>query len=286
MIAATILMQYERLRGVRSSGVLIIFWFLATLCAIVPFRSKVMSSVREGVSDRFRFTTFFIYFTLLVLELILSCFKEAPPFFSPIRSDCNPCPEAEAGFLSRLTFWWFTRLAILGYRRPLEDKDLWSLNEDDTSKEVVTKLIKEWEKEKTRIRTTQVPITKTQEIELNHVDEKLAESDVLIEDGKKVKEPSFLKVLLKTFGPFFLIGSVFKLFQDLLSFVNPQLLSILIDFIKNREAPAWWGFSIAALMFLSSVAQTLILHQHFQYCFVTGMRLRSAITGIIYRKVR
>ncbi|XP_071968860.1 ATP-binding cassette sub-family C member 3 isoform X2 [Engystomops pustulosus] len=284
MIAATILMQYERLRGVRSSGVLIIFWFLATLCAIVPFRSKVMSSLREGVSDRFRFTTFFIYFTLLVLELILSCFKEAPPFFSPIRSDCNPCPEAEAGFLSRLTFWWFTRLAILGYRRPLEDKDLWSLNEDDTSKEVVTKLIKEWEKEKNRIRTTQVPITKTQEIELNHVDEKLAESDVLIEDGKKVKEPSFLKVLLKTFGPFFLIGSVFKLFQDLLSFVNPQLLSILIDFIKNREAPAWWGFSIAALMFLSSVAQTLILHQHFQYCFVTGMRLRSAITGIIYRK--
>lgn len=284
MITATILIQYERLRGVQSSGVLIVFWFLAILCGIVPFRSKVMSSVSEGVTDRFRFTTFFIYFSLLVVELILSCFKEARPFFSPVRSDCNPCPESDAGFLSRLTFWWFTKMAILGYRRPLEEKDLWSLNEDDTSKVAVSKLIKQWENEKNKIRTSEVKFTKTQEVELNHVDEKPTESDVLIKNSIKKKEPSLLKVLLKSFGPFFLIGSVFKLFQDLLSFVNPQLLRILIDFIKNGNAPAWWGFTIAALMFLSSVAQTLILHQHFQYCFVTGMRLRSAITGIIYRK--
>ncbi|XP_066442933.1 ATP-binding cassette sub-family C member 3 [Eleutherodactylus coqui] len=284
MIAATILIQYVRLRGVQSSGVLIIFWFLATLCAIIPLRSKVMSSVNEGFTDRFRFTTFFIYFSLLVVELILSCFKEARPFFSPVRSDCNPCPESDAGFLSRLTFWWFTKMAILGYRRPLEDKDLWSLNEDDTSKVVVLKLIKEWGNEKNKIRMDAVKLTKTQEIELNHVTEKNTEIDVLIENSQKKKEPSFLKVLLKTFGPFFMIGSIFKLFQDLLSFVNPQLLSILIKFIKDSQAPAWWGFIIAVLMFLSSVAQTLILHQHFQYCFVTGMRLRSAITGIIYRK--
>lgn len=39
-------------------------------------------------------------------------------------------------------------------------------------------------------------------------------------------------------------------------------------------------------MFICAVLQTLILHQHFQYCFVTGMRLRTGITGVIYRKVR
>ncbi|XP_072263111.1 ATP-binding cassette sub-family C member 3-like [Pyxicephalus adspersus] len=284
MIVATILIHYERLRGVQSSGVLIIFWFLATLCAIVPFRSKVMSTVKQGVSDRFRFTTFFIYFSLLVVQLILSCLKEARPFFSPVSSVCNPCPESDAGFLSRLTFWWFTKMAILGYRRPLEEKDLWSLNEDDQSISVVSKLIKEWEVEKAKLRSSEVQFTKAQEVEINHVSDKPTESDVLLVTNQKKREPSFLKVLLKTFGPFFMIGSVFKLFQDLLSFVNPQLLSVLIAFVKDSSAPAWWGFCIAALMFLSSVAQTLILHQHFQYCFVTGMRLRSAITGIIYRK--
>ncbi|XP_068119210.1 ATP-binding cassette sub-family C member 3 isoform X2 [Hyperolius riggenbachi] len=286
MIAATILIHYERLRGVQSSGVLIIFWFLATLCAIVPFRSKVISSVNKEATDRFRFSTFFIYFALLVVELILSCVKEARPFFSPVSSESNPCPESEAGFLSRMTFWWFTKMAILGYKRPLEDKDLWSLNEDDKSVEVVTKLMKEWEMEKAKLSTEvpEVQYTKAQEAEMNHVDEKPTESDVLIVNDKKKRGPSFLKVLIKAFGPFFLIGSVFKLFQDLLSYVNPQLLGILIRFTNDKSTPSWWGFAIAVLMFLSAVAQTLILHQHFQYCFVTGMRLRSAITGIIYRK--
>ncbi|XP_063816843.1 ATP-binding cassette sub-family C member 3 isoform X3 [Pseudophryne corroboree] len=284
MIMATILIQYERLKGVQSSGVLIVFWFLATLCAIIPFRSKVMSSVNKVVTDRFRFTTFFIYFSLLVVELILSCFKEARPFFSLVSTDHNPCPESDAGFLSRVTFWWFTKLAILGYKRPLEDKDLWSLNEEDTSKLVVSKLMKEWEKEKSKLRSREVQYIKTQEAELNHVDEKTTETDVLIVNNKKKTEPSFLKILIKSFGPYFLIGSIYKLFQDLLSFVNPQLLSVLIMFVKDSNAPSWWGFIIAVLMFISSVAQTFILHQHFQYCFVTGMRLRSAITGIIYRK--
>lgn len=62
--------------------------------------------------------------------------------------------------------------------------------------------------------------------------------------------------------------------------------SVLIAFIKNKDAPSWWGFFIATLMFICAMLQTLILHQHFQYCFVTGMRLRTSITGMIYRKVR
>lgn len=70
------------------------------------------------------------------------------------------------------------------------------------------------------------------------------------------------------------------------SFPNVLKNSVLISFIKNKDAPAWWGFLIAALMFTCAVLQTLILHQHFQYCFVTGLRLRTGITGVIYRKVR
>ncbi|XP_025902601.1 canalicular multispecific organic anion transporter 2 isoform X1 [Nothoprocta perdicaria] len=119
---------------------------------------------------------------------------------------------------------------------------------------------------------------------LNHVADGPEEAEVLIRDKKHSRKPSFLKALLKTFGPYFLIGSFFKLIQDLLSFVNPQLLSVLINFVKNKDAPTWWGFLIAALMFTCAVLQTLILHQHFQYCFVTGMRLRTGITGMIYRK--
>ncbi|XP_027726378.1 canalicular multispecific organic anion transporter 2 isoform X2 [Vombatus ursinus] len=149
-LLATLLIQYERLRGVRSSGILIIFWFLSCVCAIVPFRSKILIALEEGeVKDTFRFTTFYIYFALIVFSLILSCAKDKPPFFSPsVNVNLNSCPEANAGFLSRLTFWWFTKMAILGYRRPLEEKDLWSLNEEDSSRVLVLRLLKEWEKQR------------------------------------------------------------------------------------------------------------------------------------------
>uniref|UniRef100_A0A8C0EXE5 MRP3 protein n=1 Tax=Bubo bubo TaxID=30461 RepID=A0A8C0EXE5_BUBBB len=289
VLIATLLIQYERLRGVQSSGVLIIFWFLSVLCAVGPFRSKIMTTTGH-VNERFRFTTFYIYFALIIIELILSCFKEKPPFFSPVSTDPNPCPELTSGFLSRLTFWWFTSMAVLGYKRPLEDKDLWSLNEDDTSKIIVQQLSKEWDKEKAECKqpmeytSKDVTYMKKSNHVLNHVGDGPEEAEVLIRDKKHNRKPSFLKALLRTFGPYFLIGSFFKLIQDLLSFVNPQLLSVLIGFIKNKDAPAWWGFLIAALMFICAVLQTLMLHQHFQYCFVTGMRLRTGITGVIYRK--
>lgn len=46
-LLATLLIQYERLQGVQSSGVLIIFWFLCVVCAIIPFRSKILSAMVE-----------------------------------------------------------------------------------------------------------------------------------------------------------------------------------------------------------------------------------------------
>ncbi|KFV63671.1 Canalicular multispecific organic anion transporter 2, partial [Dryobates pubescens] len=286
VLLATLLIQHERLRGVQSSGVLIIFWFLSVLCAVLPLRSKIMTTAAQGhVNERFRFTTFYIYFALVIIELILSCFKEKPPFFSPVSTDPNPCPELTSGFLSRLTFWWFTSMVVLGYKKPLEDKDLWSLNKDDTSKVIVQQLSEEWDKEKAECKQKDdVTYMKNSNHVLNHVGGGPEEAEVLIRDKKQTRKPSFLKALLRAFGPYFLISSFFKLIQDLLSFVNPQLLSILISFIKNKDAPAWWGFLIAALMFICAVLQTLILHQHFQYCFVTGIRLRAGITGVIYRK--
>uniref|UniRef100_A0A8C3AEQ9 ATP-binding cassette, sub-family C (CFTR/MRP), member 3 n=1 Tax=Cyclopterus lumpus TaxID=8103 RepID=A0A8C3AEQ9_CYCLU len=59
---------------------------------------------------------------------------------------------------------------------------------------------------------------------------------------------------------------------------------MLISFTKQKGAPDWWGYSLAFLMFFTAVLQTLILHRHFQYCFVTGMNIRTAVIGAIYRK--
>ncbi|KAL1780294.1 canalicular multispecific organic anion transporter 2 [Sigmodon hispidus] len=276
MLLATLLIQYERLRGVQSSGVLIIFWLLCVICAIIPFRSKILSVMAEGkISDPFRFTTFYIYFALVLCALILSCFKEKPPLFSPENVDPNPCPEASAGFLSRLTYWWFTKLAILGYRRPLKEHDLWSLNEEDCSHKLVQRLLEMWQKQQ-----KEASGSKTAAFEQKTP----GEDEVLLRARPKPQKPSFLWALIRTFTSSLLMSVCFKLIQDLLSFINPQLLSILIRFISDPSAPTWWGFLLAALMFVSSMMQTLILNQYYHCIFVMALRLRTAIIGVIYRK--
>uniref|UniRef100_A0A673I885 ATP-binding cassette, sub-family C (CFTR/MRP), member 3 n=1 Tax=Sinocyclocheilus rhinocerous TaxID=307959 RepID=A0A673I885_9TELE len=284
MLLATFLIQYERLKGVQSSGVLFIFWTISVLCAIVPFRSKIV--YQNGVEDKLRFTTFYIYFGLTLIQLILSCFNEKPPLFSSVVTDPNACPEITAGFLSKMTFWWFTSMAIKGYKSPLENKDLWSLNKQDSSELVVPNLLNEWEVEKSKAQRYKFKQKMKIFISFhNHCHTgSIKKVEVLLSKRREVRQPSFLRALLRAFGPYFLIGSAFKLLQDLITFVNPQLLRLLIDFTKQPNAPLWWGYSLAFLMFGTSLLQTLILHQHFQYCFVTGMRLRSGIIGAIYRK--
>lgn len=56
----------------------------------------------------------------------------------------NPCPEIKAGFLSRLVFAWFDGLVLLGYKKPLEQTDLWDLSPDNSSHAIVPIFEKHW----------------------------------------------------------------------------------------------------------------------------------------------
>ncbi|OWK61874.1 Multidrug resistance-associated protein 1 [Lonchura striata] len=269
--------------------------------------------------DAFRYATFCIYFVLVLVELILCCFPEQPPLFSetvndPVMDsqditartgeltfsfminypitylcpDMNPCPEFSASFLSRVTFWWITGLMIQGYRKPLEAKDLWSLNKEDKSEEIVPGLARNWAKEWSK--------TKRQPLNMLYAPKKQqkpgdSNGDVteevealIIKPSQKSSEASLFKVLYKTFGPYFLMSFLFKAAHDLLMFAGPEILKLLLNFVNNKAAPDWQGYFYTVLLFVCACLQTLILHQYFHICFVTGMRLKTAIVGVIYRK--
>lgn len=63
------------------------------------------------------------------------------------------------------------------------------------------------------------------------------------------------------------------------------LCRLLINFVNDKEAPAWQGYFYTAVLFLSACFQTLMLHQYFHICFVSGMRVKTAVIGAVYRKV-
>uniref|UniRef100_A0A671NJH7 Multidrug resistance-associated protein 1 n=1 Tax=Sinocyclocheilus anshuiensis TaxID=1608454 RepID=A0A671NJH7_9TELE len=263
LLLATFLIQYERRKGVQSSGVMLNFWLIAIVCATVTFRSKILHALNEPASvNVFKYTTFYIYYTMLLISLILACLSDQPPLFSQ-----NPCPELGASFLSRITFWWITGLMVTGYKRPLEEKDLWSLNTEDKSQRVVPQLVRRWDQECNKVKRSEV------------------RSHFFFSSRQlKTGEPSLFCALCQTFGPYFLVSSLYKIIHDILMFVGPEILRLLIQFVNDSSAPTWHGYFYTTLLFVCTCVQTLILQKYFHVCFVTGMRLRTAIVGAVYRK--
>uniref|UniRef100_A0A8C6A6W9 Multidrug resistance-associated protein 1 n=1 Tax=Marmota marmota marmota TaxID=9994 RepID=A0A8C6A6W9_MARMA len=268
MLLATFLIQLERRKGVQSSGILLVFWLMALLCALTIFRSKIMAALKEV--DRFRDTTFYVYLVLVLAQLVLSCVLDRAPLFSETINDPVSATRTRVPGSSRqLT------LMIRGYRQPLEAGDLWSLNKEDTSAQVVPVLVKNWRKE--------FDPAKAQggsKVDVNEEAEAL-----IVKSPQKERAPSLFKVLYKTFGPYFLMSFLFKAIHDLMMFAGPEILKLLINFVNDTKAPDWQGYWYTVLLLVSACLQTLVLHQYFHVCFVSGMRIKTAVIGAVYRKV-
>lgn len=107
---------------------------------------------------------------------------------------------------------------------------------------------------------------------------------LIVKCPQKERDPSLFKVLYKTFGPYFLMSFLFKAVHDLMMFAGPEILKLLINFVNDKKAPEWQGYFYTALLFISACLQTLVLHQYFHICFVSGMRIKTAVIGAVYRK--
>jgi ATP-binding cassette subfamily C (CFTR/MRP) protein 1 len=111
--------------------------------------------------------------------------------------------------------------------------------------------------------------------------------------GQK-KTPSLKIALFKAFGGPFVVAGCLKATYDMLSFLQPQLLRLLLSFVQSyattdkkehsQPQPAIQGFVIAFGMFACANLATFLLHQYFERAFESTMRVRSALAMLIYQK--
>ncbi|CAH1122634.1 unnamed protein product [Ceutorhynchus assimilis] len=269
-----VLIHYNKKYGIRTSGLLFLFWFLLSLFGAAQFRTEIRAVQRDGVPDSYyQYVSYLIYYPLVLLMFLLNCFADQPPQVTRYPKTRNPCPEDGASFLSRILFAWFDRMSWKGFRNPLETKDLWDLNPADSSAEVVPIFEKHWQN--TLKKCIGVPTHARAQIK--------GDSGQIEFIQSKKKEASVLPALLKSFGAMFLFGSSLKFVQDVMMFVSPQILGWIITFVKHPEH-YWKGPFYAILMFLTATIQTLILAQYFNRMFIVGMRIRTALVSTIYRK--
>lgn len=145
------LLEANRRGGLRTSGLQFLFWAFLLICGIPMLRTKIRSRHERQanqVEDHFAeyyFTSYLIFYIFSLAIWFLNCYADRAPLKTKYPKSDKPYPEQGASFLSRLLYTWFDPLAWKGYKRPLEQKDLWDMNPEDSSKEIMPIFLKYWD---------------------------------------------------------------------------------------------------------------------------------------------
>lgn len=242
----------EHWRSRQPNGVVLFYWLFLLIAYGVKLRSLLSQGTFQGRLPYF--ISFCVSFGLAALEFALEYMVPKKQSAYDALGDEDECPIEYADVFSVLTFGWMTPLMKHGYKQYLTQDDLWNLRKRDTARATGGLLEKAW----------------AVEIEKKH--------------------PSLWMAMFRGFsGPYFR-ALVIKTLSDLLAFCQPQLLRLLISFVDSyrngnpHPQPVIRGAAIAIAMFAVSASQTVCLHQYFQRTFETGMRIKSALTAMIYVK--
>ncbi|XP_064629119.1 multidrug resistance-associated protein 1-like isoform X2 [Lineus longissimus] len=297
-MVATILIEKERHEGTISSAVLFIFWFILLITGIVPFYSYI---INFGMAqDHYRMVTFYSYYSLLIVEFILHCFADEPQATLEVTHS-KPCPFKTASFLSSITFHWMNKLVVTGFKKDLEESDIFNLSFEDTTHYSAADFEKAWKKEREKYKKKsqlhQRPVHLQHHIQEADVSERTplimqrsygshpepSHVEMLIVKPER-GGPSLMKVLVKFFGWTWLYAQLFKLVHDVLLFTSPVLLRFLINFTEDPTIEEWQGFLWAGLFFFSAIIQSLFLHQLYFWTSRVGLRLKACLVSALYRK--
>lgn len=297
-ILAAALVFYNKKFGIRSSGTLFLFWMSLTILSIPQCITEVNryndriidAEANPGTDyswDEYKYTSFFVYFAFISCSFLLTLFSDKEPRETKYPRKVMDCPQVSASFLSRMTYQWFDSMAWKGYKKPLEEQDLWDLRAEDQSKEIMPVFANHWNN---TVQSNKVDKSQTSP----GVEEAKKEGRVYFDNpkaSKAKKDSSILPAICKSFAGIFLFGAFLELIKDLLIFASPEILKLTIAFVENKfsddgeeKEPLWKGVMYAVLLFLVAAIQTFILSQYNERMLVVGLRVRTALIDAIYRK--
>ncbi|XP_059143447.1 multidrug resistance-associated protein 1-like isoform X2 [Physella acuta] len=294
-LLAAILIQIERHYGFITSGVLFLVFALLVVAGVVPFYSKIIEKDDESY-DSFEFTIFYIYFGLILLEFFLLFWADRVRNTQYRALGRRPeCPETSASFPSQIVYAWIYSLLRQGYRKDLEEDEVFSLNPRDKYTTVVPEFDEKWQQEQQKSaaknRILRESLTSSGYHRPRRPSDKtpLLEEEVKFSKAKdaqaKLSQASLTKVILKVFGGTIFLSQLLKLISDLLTFVTPMLIEELIGFTQNRNSmQEWKGYVLACSFFVVAMLKTCLYQYHFHVTMTLGMRIKSAVISAVYKK--
>ncbi|XP_060624168.2 ATP-binding cassette sub-family C member 2 [Anolis sagrei] len=282
----------------RDSAVLFLFLILSVLCGVFQLQTLIRHAIQGSITDIPRFSFFLASYGIQLLLLFISVISDIAP---EIKEAAKKNPEIAASILSVITFNWYNSIVVKGYRKPLEMEDVFELKDADKTQKVMGAFDKHM---KTGVKKAQRKLEIRQRKKKQHPAtndyrnglSKTQSLDVLVleekeKKQKKNKDPKkdyakgwLMLAVTQTFSRNLLQTVAYKLMHDILVFVSPQLLKLMINFVSDPNAYLWHGYLYALLMFLAALVQSICLQQYFQLCFKLGMSVRTALMAAIYKK--
>ncbi|XP_015979731.2 canalicular multispecific organic anion transporter 1 isoform X1 [Rousettus aegyptiacus] len=289
-----LLIQHSRRWCVqKDSWFLSLFWILSILCDTFQFQTLIRMLLQGDNSNLAYSCLFFISYAFQILILILSAFSE--------KDELSDNPSLTASFLSNITFSWYDSIILKGYKQPLTLEDVWDVNEEIKTKTLVSRFEKVMAEELPKARRAfqrrqQKKSQGNSGGNLNGLNKNLSQTQefLVLEEAEKKQKKSettddfpkswLVKTLFKTFQVIILQSFLLKLVNDILTFLSPQLLKLLISFANDRNSYVWIGYVYSILLFAVAFIQSVSLQYYFQLCFMLGVNVRTTIIASVYKK--
>ncbi|PVD26852.1 hypothetical protein C0Q70_12000 [Pomacea canaliculata] len=308
-----VLSQYERIKGAQPRAVAFFFWLLSSLCAVVPFYTMIVQKTYED--DLLSFVVLTLSLVLRILGLVLTGFNDTQGGSEYKRVGPMPCPETTCSFPSYLFYWWMTSLVIKGYKKDLEENELWELPPQDQTTTQVPKFEKMWKEEQRRCAlinskllipgADKLDLTSVEPVhngvaDMNGATSQATEKTSLLAkqtpgggystnltppEGKDRKYPSLLRVIVRLYGWPFMVSFVQKVIADLIFLSTPLLLGVLMSLLSERlPGKEWQAYLVSLVIFLCIPVKSLVFaHSMFRSSRI-GIQIKSTFVSAVYNK--
>ncbi|KAL5010012.1 hypothetical protein ScPMuIL_012317, partial [Solemya velum] len=271
IILAVFYICIEKQRGFITSGVLFIYWSLVLLTSIMPAYRRVL--IREFETDLPAFLIFYVFLFMTLTQWVVHCIAEKEP-----DADSMVTPEKQSSFLSRITFEWMSKLMIKGYRKTLTDEDMFLLHPRDRTRTVAPLFEKNWHMSLHRTRS------KMEDKSVTSIKFFPGSKKDVPSNSKSEKKNSLFRVLAKTYGWELLQAQFFKLPYDILMFITPVLVRLMIQFTNDVSVETWKRYLLAFSFFIIIFLQSVFLQQLFHLGQTLALRIRASLIAAIHKK--
>uniref|UniRef100_A0A669EIC6 Multidrug resistance-associated protein 4 n=1 Tax=Oreochromis niloticus TaxID=8128 RepID=A0A669EIC6_ORENI len=173
-----------------------------------------------------------------------------------VSKDAKTNPAATANFLSKIFFWWLNPLFRAGYKRRLEEDDMYQVLAEDRSEKLGQDLQRIWDHEVQRA-------------------------------TKELRKPQLTGVIVKCYWKAYAVLGIFTLIETI-KVVQPILLGKIIEYFESYDPNNTRAFhetlGYAAGLSLCTIGLALMHHLYFYYVQRVGMKIRVAMCHMIYKK--